>query len=151
MLQSQRQIREIYHYICHYWLGWFHDLPSYQAFNPRLNNFSAAFCLIFIRLLENKLLASNCDIVEDSIIDSFPVMLSKGRKAKKCRTAQEIADFGYCSSKDIYYHGVKLHNLARPRLKTLPLPVQVFLSSASNHDRLQRTKSNSFNIESVCR
>ncbi len=55
-------------------------------------------------------------------------------KAKSCQTAAQIADFGYCASKDIYYWGVKLHNLAIGRRKCLPLPVSVFLSAASIHD-----------------
>ena len=61
-------------------------------------------------------------------------MMARGKQAKSCRTASEIADFGYCSSKDIYYYGVKLHNLAIRRFKRLPLPASVFLSPASKHD-----------------
>ncbi len=61
-------------------------------------------------------------------------MLSQSAKARRCRTASEIAEFGYCSSKDIYYHGVKLHALAVRRLRKLPLPANVFVSEASRHD-----------------
>lgn len=73
---------------------------------------SAAFCLIFNQLLEDKLLMENQDFSADSIIDSFAVTPAQGRKAGKCRTAQEIADFGYCASKALFYHKVKLHNVA---------------------------------------
>jgi hypothetical protein len=134
MLNNQRQSREIYDYISHHWLSWFPNLPSYQAFNARLNNLAADFCLIFNLLLQAKLAAPNPDFSEDSLIDSFPVMLKKGKCAKDCRTAAPVADFGYCASKDVYYYGVKLHNLAIRRFKTLPLPVSVFLSSAATHD-----------------
>jgi len=134
MLNNQRQIREIYDYISRHWRAWFPALPSYQAFNARLNNLSADFCLIFNLLLEAKLQQRNQDFSEDTLIDSFPVMLAKGKKSKSCQTAKQTAGFGYCASKDIYYWGVKLHNLAIRRSKRLPLPVSVFLSSASAHD-----------------
>lgn len=134
MLNNQRQIREIYSYINHHWREWFPALPSYQAFNSRLNNLGADFAMIFDLLLQAKLEKPNRDFSEDSVIDSFPVMLKKGKKAKSCQTAKQIADFGYCASKDIYYWGVKLHNLAIRRVQTLPFPFQVFLSPASTHD-----------------
>ncbi len=134
MLNNQHNIREIYHYVSRHWFEWFPELPSYQAFNHRLNNLSASFAIIFNALLREKLLLPNPDFSADSLIDSFPVMMARGKKAKSCRTASEIAEFGYCASKDIYYYGVKLHNLAIRRLKCLPLPFQVFVSSASKDD-----------------
>lgn len=60
--------------------------------------------------------------------------MKRGKLAKSCQTAFEMASFGYCSSKDVYYYGVKLHHLAIRRMKTLPLPVCVFLSSVAKHD-----------------
>jgi len=134
MLNNQRQIKEIYDYIRHHWRAWFPALPSYQAFNYRLNNLSADFVVIFDTLLQHRLCARHFDLTEDSLIDSFPVMMSRGRRAGRCRTAPEIADFGYCASKDIYYYGVKLHSLAIRRIKQLPLPVAVFLTPAATHD-----------------
>ena len=97
------------------------NLPSYQVFNYRLNNLSADFALIF-NLLQAKLAAPNFDFSADSLVDSFPAMMKRGKKAKKCQTAQTMANYGYCASKDIYYLGVKLHILAIRRIKRLPLP-----------------------------
>lgn len=134
MLNNRRQIREIYDYIHHHWRAWFPDLPTYQAFNYRLNHLSAAFAVIFDSLLQSSWLASRFELTDDSIIDSFPVMLSRGRKARRCRTAAEIANFGYCASKDIYYYGVKLHHLVIRRINRLPVPVAVFLTPAATHD-----------------
>lgn len=134
MLNNQRNIQQIYDYISRHWLEWFPQLPSYKAFNSRLNNLSADFCLIFNTLLQAKLLQPNPDFSADSLIDSFPVMMAHGKRAKSCQTANDVADFGYCASKDTYYYGVKLHNLAIRRLSRLPLPFQVFLSPASKHD-----------------
>jgi len=134
MLNNQHNKQEIYTYVSRHWLEWFPHLPSYQAFSYRLNNLSADFALIFNSLLQAKLEKENFDFSDDSVIDSFPVMLKRGKQAKSCQTAKQIADFGYCASKDIYYWGVKLHNLAIRRLKRLPLPATVFFSAASNHD-----------------
>jgi hypothetical protein len=72
MLNNQRQIKEIYDYIQNHWLAWFPALPSYQAFNARLNDLTADFSLIFNSLLQAKLAAANADLSEDSLIDSFP-------------------------------------------------------------------------------
>ena len=134
MLNNQHHKREIYDYIVHHWLDWFPDLPSYQAFSNRLNNLSGSFASLATHLLQNKLLSPNDNFSADSLIDSFPVMLARGKNSKSCRTARDLASFGYCASKDIYYYGGRLHNLAIRRFKTLPLPTAVFISQASTHD-----------------
>lgn len=134
MLNKCRNKQEIYCYLDLHWREWFPHLPSYQAFSCRLNNLAADFAVIFKLLLESKLKSLPQFMTEDSLIDSFPVMLKKGKHSKSCRTASEMAGFGYCASKDVYYYGVKLHSLAIRRSKTLPLPVCLFLSKASKHD-----------------
>jgi len=134
MLNNHRQQQAIYDYIRHHWLEWFPQLPSYQAFNNRLNNLSAEFAVILDTVLQETYRGGRFDFSTDSLIDSFPVMMAQGNRAKNCQTANDIAAFGYCSSKDIYYYGVKLHNLARRRFKRLPMPYQLFLSPASKHD-----------------
>jgi hypothetical protein len=135
MPEGRHHIQEIYDYINHHWADWFPDLPTYQAFNNRLNKLSASFAVIADSLLQEKLQVPDENQTADSLIDSFPVMMARGKKAKKsCRTASQIVSFGYCSSKDIYCYEVKLHNLAICRMKTLPLPATVFLSPASTHD-----------------
>ncbi len=45
MLQNHCQQKAIYDYIKNHWSAWFPDLPSYQAFNNRLNNCKAVFKL----------------------------------------------------------------------------------------------------------
>ncbi len=88
--------------------------------------------IIIDQLLNDKL--KTADLTDDSLIDSFPVMIAKGKRAKRSRVAAEIADFGFCASKQIYYHGVKLHTLAVRRLKKLPVPFVFSLTKASTHD-----------------
>ena len=134
MLNNQTQQQKIYDYIKNHWRMCFPALPSYKAFNNRLNNLATDFAIITDLLLSEKHRFLDLSETEDSLIDSFPVMLKRGKNAKSGRVAPEIADFGYCSSKDIYYWGVKLHNLAIRQPKSLPVPFQLFLSEASKHD-----------------
>lgn len=134
MLNNHYQQQKIYDYIFHHWRDYFPELPTYQAFNNRLNNLAAHFAILTDLLLRQKHRFLDLTMTEDSLIDSFPVMLKRGKNARFGRVADEIADFGYCSSKDIYYHGVKLHNLAIRQIKSLPIPFQLFLSEASKHD-----------------
>ncbi len=131
-MQKHNQQRAIYDYILQHWLSCFPALPSYQAFNRRLNDLSPAFEIITDQLLRDKL--KTADLTSDSLLDSFPVMIAKGKRAKRSQVASEIADFGFCASKQIYYHGVKLHTLAVRRLKQLPVPFVFSLTPASMHD-----------------
>lgn len=131
-MQKHTEQRAIYDYILRHWRNWFPALPSYQAFNRRLNDLSTAFEIIISQLLSDKLKAAN--LTTDSLLDSFPVMIAKGKQAKRSQIAAEMADYGFCASKQIYYHGVKLHALAVRRFKKLPVPFMFSLSKASTHD-----------------
>jgi hypothetical protein len=132
LMQKHTQQRAIYDYIQQHWSSWFPALPSYQAFNRRLNLLSPAFEIIIDKLLSDKLRFS--DLTSDTLLDSFPVMIAKGKQAKHSLLASEIADFGFCASKQTYYHGVKLHALTVRRIKKLPIPFVFSLSKASTHD-----------------
>ncbi len=55
LMQKHTQQRAIYDYILQHWQSWFPALPSYQAFNRRLNNLSPAFEIIIEELLVDKL------------------------------------------------------------------------------------------------
>jgi hypothetical protein len=132
MMQKHTQQRAAYDYINQHWRDWFPALPSYQAFNRRINNLSPAFEIITDELLRDKL--KTTDLTDDSLLDSFPVMIAKGKRAKHSKIAVEMADFGFCASKQIYYHGVKLHTLAVRRIKKLPVPFVFSMTRASTHD-----------------
>ncbi len=134
MLNNHYQQQKIYDYIANHWHECFPDLPTYQAFNNRVNNLAAHFAVITDLLLSEKHRLLDLSATEDSVIDSFPVMLKRGKNAKSGRVARGCADFGYCASKDIYYWGVKLHNLAVRQTRSLPVPFQLFLTAASKHD-----------------
>nr|WP_279310189.1 transposase [Salinibacter ruber] len=69
------------------------------------------------------------------IVDSTPIMLAKGSRASQATVASErIVDVGYCSSKDTFYHGVKLHVVAERRSNQLPLLRRAGLTPGSEND-----------------
>lgn len=131
-MQCHHQQRAIYDYVLQHWSSCFPVLPSYQAFNRRLNDLSSAMETIINELLSDKL--KTADLTNDALLDSFPVMIARGKQAKRSRIAAEIADFGFCASKQMYYHAVKLHTLAVRRIKKLPVPFVFSLTQASTHD-----------------
>lgn len=70
----------------------------------------------------------------DRLIDSLPVVLAKGSRANRARVAAEIAGTGFCSSKSMYYYGMKLHTIAVRRPAALALPAFLHMSPAAQHD-----------------
>jgi hypothetical protein len=131
-LQGLQQQRRIYEYVRHHWQQWFPTLPSYQAFNRRLNELVPTFEHLISKMLSTSVgqLAPSAD----RLIDSMPVMLAKGTRSNRARVAPEVADKGFCASKSSYYYGVKLHAIALRRTEQLPLPALLHLSRASQHD-----------------
>ena len=61
-------------------------------------------------------------------------MLAVRGRAYRARVAREYADVGYCATKKIYYHGVKLHLLGRRQAGTLPVLEELAVPKASRHD-----------------
>lgn len=131
-LQGFFSMRQSYDHIRHQWRAWFPHLPSYQAVNHRLNSLAPAFELLVDALLQraHPQLAG----ADDRVIDSLPVILARSSRATNARVAREIADKTFCPSKNLWYHGVKLHVQAVRRCRLLPLPERIYLTEASCHD-----------------
>lgn len=111
-------------------LSWFPKLGTYAAFNYRLNQ----LCEVFAHLTEHLLTEFkplSCSINE-SISDSLPIITCSAKRAGK--VAPELTDKGYCSTKGMYYYGVKLHTLAFHNKGHLPFPEQLLLTPASEND-----------------
>ena len=131
-LQGLTTQRRIYDYFAAHWRAWFPTLPSYQAFNRRLHQLTAAFELLIDDHL--RLAAIPQHLAADRLIDSLPIMLAVGTRANRAHVARQLADVGFCATKQIHYCGVKLHVVAARRPAPLPLPERLFLSPASPHD-----------------
>lgn len=124
--------RRIYDYIRHHWHQWFPALPAYQTVNCRLNELVPAFELLIEELLAGGVWRIKA--TDDRLIDSVPVMLARGTRANRGRVAPDLADTGFCATKQQHYRGVKLHFVAARRIRQLPLPEKIHLSQASMHD-----------------
>ncbi len=129
--QEQRtKIKQIYTFADEYLRSWFPKLPSYEAFNNRINRLSEAFRLLTDLLLRTHQ-PSDC-VTQVSLLDSLPVITCSGKRAGKVAT--ELTQKGFCSTKSLYYYGLKLHTLAFRRENQLPFPEQMLITPASEND-----------------
>ena len=131
-LRGLYQQRRIYEYVRGHWGTWFPTLPSYQAFNRRLNELVPAFEHLVAAALAEPVAYLAAD--SDRLIDSSPVVLAKWPRCAAARVAAGVADQGFCASKRSYYYGVKLHAVALRRAGQLPLPAFLHVGRASQHD-----------------
>jgi len=129
--QEQRfRIIQMYDFADQYLRSWFPALPSYQAFCNRLNRLNEAFKIVSARMLVDfSPIDQNASF---SVLDSMPVITCSGKRNGK--VAPEITDKGYCSTKSMYYYGLKLHALAFSRPKQLPFPEHMVVTPASEND-----------------
>jgi hypothetical protein len=125
--------RQIYDLIRNYWLSWFPALPSYQAFNRRLNLLTDNFQALFAHLLQT-LPLDGASLSQDYLIDSMPIMLAHGTRSKQARVAPEIAKTGFSAVKQTNFYGVRLHLIANKRTHCLPPPCQVWIKEGNIHD-----------------
>ena len=128
--EQRFKIKQIYGYASDHLRSWFPLLPSYEAFNMRLNRLGEAFKLLSARLISSHM-PSGC-ILDQSLLDSMPIITCSGKREGK--VAREITDKGFCSTKGIYYYGLKLHALAYNHPHHLPFPEQFQLTPASEND-----------------
>ena len=131
-MTSERKfkIKQIHQYANDYLRSWFPLLPSYVAFDVRINRLSEAIRLLTANLFESRR-PDDC-ILDQSLLDSMPIITCSGKRESK--VAPEITDKGYCSTKNLYYHGSKLHFLAFRRPNRIPFPELFQITPASVND-----------------
>jgi hypothetical protein len=132
-LNEKFKHRQIHRFIQEYWSDWFPALPSYQAFNRRLNLLTDNFQALFAHLLSQLHLNSK-HLSEDFLIDSMPVMLACGTRSRRARVAPEIAKTGFCATKQINFYGIRLHLIGNRRAGALPHPARIWLKEGNVHD-----------------
>lgn len=141
IIKKHHEITEIYNYIKEHWLSWFPKLPSYVSFVNRLNWLSPALPILLNRISYGltlpdwliQSLASRRAVLEASV-DSFPIIMAQRGRADSAKVACEIANKGYCSTKNLWYHGLKMHSLNILIPQSIPQPIQVVMSAASESD-----------------
>lgn len=128
--EQRFKIKQIHQFAKDYLLSWFPKLPSYVAFNTRLNRLSEALNYIANDLLVS-LKPNDCSPVVN-VLDSMPIITCSGKRQGK--VAKEITDKTFCSTKGIWYYGLKLHVLGMQRPRKLPFPESIVLTQASEND-----------------
>ena len=119
IIKHRKTIREIYDYARDHFADWFPELGSYGGYNQRLNRLSA----VFAPLVNEALAEIDRDNVVDTvrIADSMPIIIAKQNRSSQATVASEFADKGYCSSKDTFFYGVKLHAVGQRKRGTMPV------------------------------
>lgn len=125
--------KDIHAFAKNFLLIYFPKLPDYQAFNYRLNKLTDIVGKI-PEILINKV-PTFTDLNELILVaDSMPIVLAKKTKKKEKMFPHGFATNGYCSSKDLWYYGVKLHNVVVAQDHSLALPFFFKVYKASEHD-----------------
>lgn len=128
--EKKISISEMHEFILNYYSDWFPKLPSYVAFNTRLNKLVDAFSLLLNGLITE--FAPATISTENSLIDSMPIITSSGKRPGK--VAKELTDKSYCSTKNLYYYGLKLHTLGFQNKGHMPHPESIVITKASEND-----------------
>ena len=129
--EGKFEVKAIHQFIKDYWGEWFPDLPSYEKFAKRVNFLAPAFATLFGLLVSEGALHESH---RDHLMDSMPIIVANGRRSGGARAAYGLCDKGYCSSKGMYYYGVKLHVLCQKRYETLPAVRMTYVEAASQSD-----------------
>ena len=133
-LQGHFKQNQIHQYIWQHFRDWFPDLPAYQTFNYRLNNVAESLRVIVYELFEEIEGSGKYHFQEDCLIDSMPIMLAQRGRSYGAKVATDEANQSYCASKDMWYHGVKLHLVARKQNGSLPKPEMLKITAAAEPD-----------------
>ena len=102
-----------------------------MAYIQRLNHIAE----VFAPLLELIITEQEIDGLDTVwLMDSFPVALAKPGHRFQAKVAPQLANAGYCSTKKLYYYGVRVHVVGRSQPGTLPRPEYIGVTGASNND-----------------
>ena len=104
-------------------------LPTYKQFCVRINKLAPVFAELCNAELKSKAKTSKTHLA-----DSMPVVVAKGSRSGRAKTASGLCGKGYCPSQKMWYYGVKIHILAEERAHTIPIPREILVTKASEHD-----------------
>ena len=111
IIDGKSEHSAIYQYTTRHLRDWFPKLPSYTAFFQKLNKVAEVFApLLDLVITERE--HGGCT-TGTWLADSFPVALAKHGHRFKAKVAPELANSGYCSTKKLYYYGVRVHLIGR--------------------------------------
>ena len=129
--EGKFEVKAIYRFIKEYWGEWFPALPAYQNFNRRITFLAPTFQVLYGLLLTD---GGNDETIHSHLLDSMPIMVANQKRAKDARAARGLCRKGYCSSKGLYYYGVKLHALGQKQYEALPKMRMLRVTAACEND-----------------
>ena len=127
--EEEYKIKSMYKYIKSHSHFWFPLLPSYRAFNSRLNNLCDAFPILLVDFMNQ--ISFPTDSIKILLMDSLPVITCSHKRGSK--VAKELTDKGFCATNKLHYYGVKIHLLGLRRASTIPLPQYIEVTPVSVH------------------
>jgi len=130
--QGCSKVKHIYKYTKRYLADWFPLLPSYQAFNDRLNNLTSCF-EVLVQSINFKAL-QGLEFINEKVIDSVPIIVTGKSRSSSAKVASQLCNKGYCASKQMYYYGLKLHVAGIVRPYELPMPETSWITGADEND-----------------
>ena len=130
--QHFSKVKHIYKYTNHHLSDWFPLLPSYQALNDRLNKLHCCF-EILVQSVGLKAL-ERLELKNEKVIDSVPIIVTGKSRSSSAKVAPQLCSKGYCSSKQMYYYGLKLHVTGIVRPGQVPMPETSWITAASEND-----------------
>ena len=131
IIDGRTRITKIYEDTNRYLRDWFPNLPRYEAYVQRLNRIAEVFAPLLELMIDDQ---ETEGLGRAWLIDSFPVALAKQGHRFKAKVAPQLANAGYCSTKKLYYYGVRVHVIGRSQPGTLPQPVYIGVTGASDND-----------------
>jgi len=133
VMNKRSEIKDIYEYTNRHLREWFPAIPSYVAFVQRLNILSHLFAT-FAESVWNQL-PKDYRMYHPLLMDSMPIILAHSGRRFNAKVAREIAtNNGYCATKKLHYHGIKLHSTASYTKGSLPIPVHFGITDAGTPD-----------------
>ena len=130
--QGFSKVKHIYKYTKRHFADWFPLLPSYQAFNDRLNNLTSCF-EVLVQSINFKAL-QGLEFKNEKVIDSVPIIVTGKSRSSSAKVAPQLCNKGYCASKQMYYYGLKLHVAGIVRPYELPMPETSWITGAGEND-----------------
>ena len=128
--EEKTKLKSMHKYIKNHLLSWFPLLPSYQAFNARLNKLCDVFPLIIVDFMRSVPVLNNG--LKILLGDSLPIITCSHKRGGK--VAKDITDKRFCATKNLHYYGVKIHLLGLRIPGTIPFPQYIEVTPASVHD-----------------
>lgn len=132
IIGQRSKVKQIYEFVKDHLADWFPLLPSYQAFNNRLNRLHSCFELVVDSVNEKGL--EQLISTSEKVADSVPIIVAGKSRSSTAKVAPRLCNKGFCSSKGLYYYGVKLHVCGIVRPSKMPMPQTSWISGAAEND-----------------